>query len=164
MRGKIVSLVFSAQAGANWSPASGTLTVNVYSGTGTPVKRAAGGAYTGETTILTIATNLTAGGAVTSISGSSSIVMPVAATQAEVQFTWTPVGTAGAADDITIDDLQLESNNSPSTWTVTNYDRVPFISMLEACKRYYQKTFTYGIAPAVGAGSQNALTAVAVAT
>lgn len=155
MRGKLVSFSALVQAGANWSPASGTLNVALYVGTGSPGKRGAG--FTGETTVFTLASNLTAGGAVTALAATASVVVPTNATQAEVQFTWTPVGTAGAADDFSVDDLQIEVQNSLTTWLASNYDRIDFPSMLQGCKRFYQKTFDYSIAPAQGATVQNSL-------
>jgi hypothetical protein len=164
LRGNKVSFTATVQAGANWSPASGTLTVNLYVGTGAVGKRG-NTAYTGETTALTIATNLTAGGSVTTITGNSSAIIPVTTTQAELQFTWTPVGAAGASDFILIDDVSIESQLSASTWTPQNFDRLDFPIMLKGCKRFYQKTFPYGTAPANAANvSQNALAVAAVAT
>lgn len=164
LRGSKVSFTAAVRAGANWSPASGTLTVNLYVGTGSVGKRG-GTPYTSETTVLTIATNLTAGGAVTTITGSSSAALPATATQAELQFTWTPVGTAGATDYFEVDDVQIESQLSASTWTPQNYDRIPFPIMLQGCKRHFQKTFPYGTAPAQAVNSvSNALSAAGNAT
>lgn len=164
LRGNKVSFTAAVQAAANWSPASGTLTVNLYVGTGTVGKRGAT-PYTGESTILAIATNLTPGGAVTTITGSSSAIVPITTTQAELQFTWTPVGTAGAADSFLVDDVQLASQLSASTWTPENYDRLDFPTMLAGCKRHYQKTFPYGTAPAQGVNNgENALSAISIAT
>lgn len=162
MRNKLVSFSCSVQAGANWSPTSGTLTVALYAGTGAVGKR--GGGFTSETTVFTTSVNITAGGSVTSISVSSSVVLPANSTQAELQFTWTPTGTAGAADDISIDDCELEPQNSATTWTPCSYDILPFAIMLAGCKRHYQKTFLYSVAPAQAAGAANALSAVAIAT
>lgn len=147
LRGSKVSFTAAVRAGALWSPANGTLTVNLYVGTGSVGKRG-GTPYTSETTVLTIATNLTPGGAVTTITGSSAAALPATATQAELQFTWTPAGTAGATDYFEVDDVQIESQLSASTWTPQNYDRIPFPEMLLGCKRHYQKTFPYGVAPA----------------
>lgn len=164
LRNNKVSFSCAVQAGANWSPASGTLTVNLYVGTGAVGKRGAT-PYTSETTVLSIATNLTAGGSVTLITGSSSAALPANSTQAELQFTWTPVGTAGAADDFSVDDVQIESQLSASTWTPTNYDRIPFPQMLLGCKRHYQKTFEYSIAASAGTNSaQSTINANAIAT
>jgi hypothetical protein len=159
MRGKLISFTCAVQAGANWSPSSGTLIMNVYAGTGgSPARRVAG--YAGESTILSISTNLTAGGAVTTISGSSSIVVPTGATQLEVSFLWTPTGTAGANDWFQIDDVQLEAQTSGSTWTPTNYDRIPFWHMYRACLGHYCKTFPYASAPVQAIGSNAGTIAV----
>ena len=79
------------------------------------------------------------------------------ATQAELQFTWTPVGTAGADDSITFDDVQLEANLSTSTWTPTAYDRLKFEAEYNFCKRHYKKTQPYNVAPAQNSGLLGAL-------
>ena len=160
LRGNKVSFTALVKAGATWSPASGTLTCNLYVGTGAVGKRNAT-PYTGETTVLAIATNLTAGGATTTISGASSVVVPTNSTQAELQFVFTPVGTAGATDNITIDDVQLEAQLSASAWTPTNFDRIPFSLQFEACQRHYNKSFPYSIAPAQSAGTPNAVQLIA---
>lgn len=160
LRGARLSLAFLAQTGANWSPASGTFTVNFYTGTGTEGRR--GASFTGETTVLTIATNLAAGSAVTSISGTSASAVPTNVTQGELQFVWTPVGTAGAADSIQFDDIELESMLSASTWAPMNFERLLFDTELYLCKRHYQKTFDYNIAASQGASFLGALAAVGV--
>lgn len=155
LRGSKATLSGILKAGANWSPASGTLTVTLYVGTGTPQKR--GGGFTGETNVLSISTNLTAGGAAVAISGESAAVVPTTSTQGEVQFSWTPVGTAGADDSFTFDDMQLEANLSADTWTPSQYDRLPFSIQLLMCQRFYAKTFPYNIAPAQTGGLSGAL-------
>lgn len=155
MRGQKVTLSFLASTGANWSPTNGTLTASLFVGTGTVGKR--GGGFTSETTVVTISTNLAAGSSATSISGTSSAVVPTTATQGEIQFTWTPTGTAGAADYFNVDNLQLEANQTTTTWTPTNFDRIPFERCVEGCKTHYQKTFAYTVAPASGGGIENSL-------
>ena len=155
IRGNKVSLSFLAVAGSGFTPANGTLTVALYVGTGAVAKRGVG--FTGETNVLTIATNLTPGGAAVAISGNSSAIVPATATQGELQFTWTPVGTAPVGDFIRLDDIMLESQLT-SAWTPTSFDRVDFPTMLNGCKRFYSKTMSYGITPASGTGGyQNAL-------
>src|SRR6266436_4591398 len=119
IRGKLISISFVAKAGANWSPASGTLTCFLFTGTGAVGKRGTG-AFTGEVQVFGSAINITAGSQVSSNLASAAIVaVPANATQAEVTFAWTPVGTAGADDSITIDDVQLEVG------TTTPFERVP---------------------------------------
>lgn len=161
MRGSKITLTGLIKAGANWSPTNGTLTIALYVGTGAVAKRGAG--FTNETTVLSIATNLTAGGSATAISGTSSAIVPATSTQAEVQFTWTPAGTAGADDSFTFDDIQLECDLSSTTWTPTTYDRLPFQTQLQLCKRFYQKTFPYTVAPAQSAGIPGSLAYVSAA-
>lgn len=153
LRGNKVSFSCVVKAGANWSPTNGTLTATLYLGTGaSPAKRNAT-PYAGETSAFSIATNLTAGGAVTTITGNSSAIIPVNITQSELQFSWTPVGTAGAVDTISIDDVQIESQLSASTWTPTNFDRIPFFTQFQACQRFYNKTMPYNVHVTVSAGT-----------
>lgn len=145
LRNTKCSLQAVFKAGANFSPTSGTLTYNVYFGTGTEGKRGAG--FTGETNPITGSVNLTAGGAAQSISATSGAAVANNVTQGEVRFTWTPVGTAGAADSVDFDDIQLESGAA-----ATAFEYLPFSVMLEDCRRHYAKTFIYGTAPAQNAG------------
>lgn len=152
--GNMVSLSFLARTGANWSPASGTLTVALYCGTGAVAKR--GGGFTNETTVLSVSTNIAAGSAITAVAAQSSAIVPTNTVQAELQFTWTPVGTALAADYIELDDVELDSMLA-ATWTNMTYDRITFEEQLALCKRYYQKTFPYTVAPAGNAGFPGAL-------
>jgi len=159
LRGQKVSLQVVAKAGANWSPASGTLTVNFYVGTGAVGKR--GGGFTSETTVLTGSVNL----AVSTqgiITATSAATVPTTATQGELQFTWTPVGTAGADDSIQIDDVQLETGVFASL-----FERLPFDFLLPKLKRHYRKTFPYGTAPVQNgalAGSLGVVSAAAAQT
>lgn len=150
-RGNIVNLSFRVRAGANWSPASGTLTYRIFSGTGASPAKRGGVAYTGDNTVLTGSVNLTTSTVL--VQASSSSIFPTGATQAEIQFTWTPVGTAGTNDYFEVDDVQLEVSLSPNTFTLTSYDRLAFQTMLAGCTRFYTKTFPYDTAPNFGGGS-----------
>jgi len=162
MKGKNVTLSFLVKAGANWSPASGTLTMFLFTGTGAGgAARRANVPYTGELTPISTTVNLTPGGPTIAVAVNSTITIPTNITQAELAFLWNPTGTAGAADDFTIDDIQLEVQNSPSTWIATAYDRIPFPQMLQGCKRHYQKTFDYAVFPGAGSGRGNALSVIA---
>lgn len=104
-KGNFVALSFTAQAGATWSPTSGTLNYVIYCGTGVPGKRGAS-AYTGETTPISSSVNVTT--TPTRTTATSAAVVPTNCSQMEIQFNWTPVGTAGVTDFVAIDDLQLE--------------------------------------------------------
>lgn len=151
LRGSKVSFQCLFKAGANWSPTNGTVTATLLVGTGAVGKRNAT-PYTNETSVFSLSTNLTQGGATTSLTGASSAVVPTNVTQAELQITFTPVGTAGAADSVTIDDVMIEPQLSTATWTPTNFDRMSFTECHSACQRHFAKTFPYGTAPAQNAG------------
>lgn len=153
MRGKTVYFTCLVRTGATWSATS--VTAVLYLGTGSVQKR--GGGFTNETQAFNIATTIAAASPATQITGASSAVVPTTTTQAELQFQWTPSGTAGATDYIEIDDVSIEVNTSSDTWTPMNYDRTPFADQLAACKRFYCKTFPYSVAPAQAGGNPGAL-------
>lgn len=144
MRGKKVALSLLVKTGVNYS--TNGFSVNLYVGTGAVSKRGAG-SYTNETNPISIGTSAFAN-TLYSVSGQSTATIPLTTTQAELQISFTPSGTAGADDSIYIDDVSLEVCTSASTWTPMNYDRLPFHEMLTGCKRHYQKTFQYSVAPA----------------
>lgn len=148
LRGAKASLQFRVSNGANWSPASGTLNYNFYVGTGTEGKRGAG--FTSETTVISGSVNLSGG--TSTVTATSAAAVPSGATQGELRFTWTPVGTAGANDSFLFDKVQLEMADA-----ATGFEFVPFGYALQRCQRHYAKTFAYATAPAQNAGLINAL-------
>lgn len=133
-QGRNIALSFTVSAGANWSPSSGTLTYIVYCGTGSPGKRGAS-SYTGETTPISSSVNLTPGGAAQRVTAVSSSTVASNCTQMEIQFNWTPVGTASTADTVTVDDLQLEVVASSSS------SASPYAFITE--RDQYQKSLYY---------------------
>lgn len=158
LRGQRISLQAALQATANWSPVSGALGVAVFFGTGAQGKRGLG-SFTSETVAINTSINLPAGGAVQNLVVTSAGTVPANATQGEIQFYWTPVGTAGAADEFIIDDVQLEAGTA-----ATAFERVPAIVSLVDCLKFYRKTFPYTTAPAQNAGTLGAFYAVASGT
>jgi hypothetical protein len=158
IQGQTVALSFTAKAGANFSPAGGTLGALVIAGTGTPAKALAG--FTNQTIPLNASAVLTT--TPTRFTFASFQVVPTTTTQAEVSFQWTPVGTAGTDDSFTIDDVQLEILPS-ATSPIAAFERWPFERMLAACKRHYRKSFPYSVAPVQGAAIQGAAALVAAA-
>lgn len=153
-RGQQVSFSGAAKAGANWSPASGTLNINLYVGTGTPGKR--GGGFTNETNPLSISVNLAAGATNTAITATSAGAVANTSTQGEIQVTWTPVGTAGVDDSITLDGFCLVPGTLVQTFT-----DIPFEYCLIDCKKFYRKSFPYNTAPAQNAGLVGARSRIA---
>jgi hypothetical protein len=151
MQGKFVRLSFTAMAGANFSPASGMLSAVLYAGSGTPTRVFGGTSYTGPSSPLTMTANLT--GAATRYQSTSGAIVPVNTRQAEVVFNWTPVGTAGADDSFTIDDVQLEIVPAATGYVSSDFERLNFEEQLLLCQRHFQKTFAYSVAPANAVGA-----------
>jgi len=143
LRGQRISISAVMRAGANWSPASGNVLFEFHTGTGAEAKRGAG--FTGDVTVATVTAPLTT--TATRFSATSASTVPTNATQGEVVFGFTPVGTAGAADYFEVDEVQLEIGISPTT-----FERRSFADELARCQRFYWKTFPYGTAPAQNAG------------
>jgi len=127
-QGQIVTLSFWAQAGANWSPANGSLNVLLASGSGANQSAASlvAGTWTGYSSLaLTPQQNispnsspttavLTAGANIAQQITTSwqryafAATVPAGCTQLGVLFNATPAGTAGAADFVQIMGVQLE--------------------------------------------------------
>ena len=154
MRGKKVSLTFTLATGALWSGAAGGITAALYVGTGAPAK---GGYlasnFTNAATVLSVGLTPSQGSAATAYGGISASTVPTTATQAELQFTWSPTSTAGATDYVRIDDVMLDSSPAPAQGFLTQYERLPFDMMLRMCRRHFWKTFAYGTAPVQNAGA-----------
>jgi hypothetical protein len=128
-----------------FSPASGNITVNLYSGTGTSDKSGINGAFTGSATPIAATQAITT--TLTNYSFSTAVLSSTV-TQLALEFAWTPVGTAGATDTLFLTDVQVEI--SP---VQTPYDRKSFSETLQKCNYFYWKTFAYATAPAQNVGS-----------
>jgi hypothetical protein len=128
-RGRIIYISCVVATGGNWSPTSGTLTLSILCGTGAARARGLSG-YTGETTQLTVTTNLAPSSGATTISGTASSVIPTTTTQMTLMFSWTPTGTAGANDLFTVDDVMWSA--SPGA----PFERRIVSEELVMCQRY----------------------------
>jgi hypothetical protein len=126
--GKNVTLSFWARAGANFSSASSVLTAQVNYGTGNDQNYRAG--FTGGTIVVSSGVTLTTSWQRFTIAGNVNVV----ATQVGVQFSYTPVGTAGAADHFEITGVQLEEG-----LIATPFEQRPFGLELALCQRYFQR-------------------------
>jgi hypothetical protein len=145
LRGQIITISAKVRSGANWSPTSGALTMGFATGTGTEQKGTNG--FTGIVIVATVTTNLGTSSAVTTVKVTSSAVVPTNATQGELDFVYTPTGTAGANDYFEVDEVQIEIGG-----IATAFDRRPFLDELARCQRFYWKSFPYGTAPAQNLG------------
>lgn len=149
LRGKFAFFRCVIRAGANWSPASGNITIELAYGTGAgPTQRAS---FSGLVQVI----NQTI--ALTTVSQGVAIIsttIPITATQIQMSFLWTPVGTAGVNDYFEVDDVEIVAIPSAVTadYLLDSFERLPFDRMLDGCKRHYQKSFSYEIAPASGNG------------
>jgi hypothetical protein len=131
--GKTVTLSFYARAGANYSPTSSALGVNVASGSGTDQNLLTAG-YTGSTNVVNTSATLTTTWQRFSYSGTVSSTV---SNEIGFYFTSTPVGTAGANDYYEVTGVQLEIASSASAF-MTNGPT--YEAELAACQRYYLRT------------------------
>lgn len=136
----ILNLSFFAKSGANYS--GGQLTVEVIRGTGTDQNVL--DSYTGATVLGT--TNVTLSSSLTQFS-LSTIGTDISVNEIGVKFTWTPTGTAGADDSVTIENVQLERASA-----ATDFEFLPFEETLRRCQRYVEKSFAYSTVPAQNVG------------
>jgi microcystin-dependent protein len=149
--GKQVTLSYWAKAGANYSAASSLFNAIVQSGTGTDQAANAGGGWTGYAFPLVSQPVLTSSWTFYTVTGT----VASNATQLEVLFSYTPVGTAGADDNVYITGVQLEVGS-----VATPFEFEPFETTLRKCQRYYFRHAPAGITymSYVYAGSQYRLT------
>lgn len=137
LRGKKATIAMVLQAGANWSPASGNLTVALYVGTGAAARRA-GTAFTTETTPISTVQAITT--TATKYTFTSAAVVPANSTQASILILFTPVGTAGADDWFQIDSVQLINGASSPT-----YSPVPLPVQQASLNRHLRLVNTGGL-------------------
>lgn len=145
MAGQSVMLSFSVSTGAGWSPASGTLTYALITGTGAPVKQYLG-TYAGSVNAIVSTVNLAAPNAAT------AVFSPIAAIgsnigQAEIQFKWTPTGTSPGTDFISFDDVSLTVVPAGLSAAKPSFERSDLIWDIERCLRHYEKSYDLSTAP-----------------
>ena len=129
LAGKTVTLSFYARKGADYSRSSSGLTVNLFTGTGTD-QNGLTGAYTGSVTAINQTAILT-----TSWQRFTySATLGSTATEINITYGFTPVGTAGAADYYEISGVQLEVGSVATEFTRTGGT---IQGELAACQRYY---------------------------
>lgn len=111
-QGQQLTLSFLAKQGATFS--GGALSASVISGTGTNQSAASmvAGSWTGQASSVTGSVSLTTAMTRYSITGN----IPQNATQLGVLLSWTPSGTAGTDDSVTINGVQLEIGGSMSAF------------------------------------------------
>ena len=145
LAGQVVTIGMTLRAGANWSPASGAMSIYLFAGTGAPAKRALVG-YTTETTPVAASVGLTT--TATRFTFTSSVAVPAGTTQGSLLFSWVPVGTAGATDYFEIDDVRFDVGTIAYPFTPANP-----VDDLIWCQAHYEKSYDVDVAP--GAVSAN---------
>ena len=122
-----MTLSFWAKAGANYS--GGALTVQVIAGGGVNQSAASlvAGGWTSAAYVVNTAQAMSRGMTRYQFSG----VVPAAATQLAVLLSFTPSGTAGADNSISINGVQLEIGPSASP-----FEHLDAQVVLEICQRY----------------------------
>lgn len=140
---------FYARAGANYSNASSNLAWGLNTGTGTDQNGANSG-FTGNATPINQTATLTTTWQRFSASGT----LATNASQVGFSFTFTPTGTAGAADFFEITGVQLEVG---SVATPFKTNGVTLAGELAACQRYYYRV-TSGTAFSIFGTGANAST------
>jgi len=144
LQGKVLSLSFNATAGANYSPTSSILVVNLYTGTGTD-KSGIAGAFTGN---VTTTTNQAITTTYTRYTLPSFVTMPSTGSQIAIEFAMNPTGTAGANDYVQITNVKLEIGS-----VCTPFLEVPYQQQLDACRYTYWNSFLVGNALGQNAGT-----------
>jgi hypothetical protein len=131
-QGQTVTVSFYARAGANFSASSSILVSTIYQGEGTDQ---ATDNMTGWTGVTAIAQNNTLTTSWQRFSQTTTISS--AKTQFGIGFTYTPTGTAGAADNYDITGVQVEIASTASAFSRQTGS---IAAELAACQRYFYKT------------------------
>jgi len=127
--GKQVTFSFYARAGGNYSPTSGALDMNIYTGAGTDQSVFA---YTSITNIMNVTKTLTT----TWQRFTATTTITAGVTEFAVGVEWTPVGTAGVSDYFEITGVQLELGNVATPY---RSNQPTYATELAACQRYFQR-------------------------
>ena len=144
--GQTVTVSWYARRGANYSAASNNLNYEFITGTGTD--QTILGTYTGAVTTTGTKTLTT-----TWQRFSYTVTLAATATEFGLDFYFTPVGTAGAADYFEITRVQVELGSYATTFSRAGGT---IQGELAACQRYYFRTsssganYIYGLAQCYG--------------
>ncbi len=130
--GKTATFSFYARAGANYSATSGNLQGIFNSGTGTD-QNYINVAITGQAGVASINATLTTTWQRFTVSGT----VPATATELQVGFIFTPVGTAGVNDYFEVTGVQVELGSVATTFSRAGGT---LQGELAACQRYYYRT------------------------
>lgn len=147
LAGKDVVLSVQAQAGANYSSSLSNMTIKLLAGTGTDQSTAVfdAGTQTGASTPINSTQGISTTAATYQAVPTATLATTI--TQLAVQISYTPVGTAGADDNLYITGIKLEEGT-----VATAYDHEPRAVVLVRCQSTYEKS--YPLATAVPTNAQ----------
>ena len=135
MQGQQMTLSFWAAAGANFSAAGSALNVQLISGTGSNQSAASmvAGTWSGQVNVVNAVAAASAAQPITTglVRYSFTGTVPAGSTQLGILFSYQPVGTAGAQDNVILEGIQLEAGSQP-----TAFEHRDVQVELEICQRY----------------------------
>ena len=143
--GQTVTVSWYARRGANYSAASNNLNYEFITGTGTD--QTILGTYTGAVTTTGTKTLTT-----TWQRFSYTVTLAATATEFALDFYFTPVGTAGAADYFEITGVQVELGSVATTFSRAGGT---IQGELAACQRYYERVTSESSYGLIGTGKPN---------
>jgi len=130
LAGQKVTVSFYAQAGANYSNVGNGIILSLIGGTGIDQAASNPGGWSGLTgiinTLFTLTTTLTR--------YSYTVTIPNNISQLGLQLYYTPVGIAGADDNVYITGVRIDPGSVPLTNRV-----VPYGDVLRQCQRFVQQ-------------------------
>jgi hypothetical protein len=149
--GKTITLSFYARAGANYSPTSSLIGVQLFAGTGTDQNPYSGG-YTGQT----IPINTTQAITTTWARYTQTVSLGATITEITPSFYMSPTGTAGANDYFEITGVQIDIGSVAlpfRTYAATIQGE------LAACQRYYWRASgSQGVNSTIGTAQASSTT------
>lgn len=155
LQGQPVTLSFYAKVGANYSGGALTIQLNHSTTAGNDSAAhlvAASTNWQATPTIINTTQALTTSKVRYEVTG--AIVVPTGATQLGLLFAWTPTGTAGTDDSVSIDGVQLEPGNGASAFEHRDAEME-----LALCQRFFYQINEPASTVVVGPGM---ITAAAV--
>lgn len=142
LQGQTVTLCVRGKKGASLS---GTASIKLVTGTGSD-QNCISTNFSGQATVINI--DLAAGFSSASVTNiANTVTLGSSITQLGIIIAMVPVGTAGAADLLDIEMVQLQIGPF-----FTGFERRQFGQEVALCQRYFCKTFSQGITPAAGLG------------
>lgn len=145
LAGRTVVLSADVRAGANFSAVAG-VRANIFTGTGVDeVISLATATFTTGSVTTSLGDQVIAAGATARLVWTAHAV-PSGVGDIAFRFSWTPAGTAGAADYIEITNVKLEVGSA------TAFEPPHPAETMERCLRHYEKSFSLGTAPQVNLG------------